>query len=134
MQDTALIRKSILIVENDELNTEVMAKFLQASHDCFAVATASHAVEILEKKHFDLILLDINLGDGVGGLGLVQKLQENGKINKVKVLAVTAFGAMYQKSEILNAGCHGFLAKPFGKTDLLRTIRELLQIPSDENS
>jgi len=126
MQEENQEKKNILIVENDELNIDVISKFLKNDYLISAVKTAAKAEAALQEMKFDLILLDINLGDGVGGLGLLERLKASGTLHEVPVLAITAFGAIYQKSDILAAGCDEFLAKPFGKKELLAAIQNVL--------
>ncbi len=126
MQEENQLKKNILIVENDELNIDVISKFLKNDYLISAVKTAAKAEEALQEMQFDLILLDINLGDGVGGLGLLERLKASGTLHEVPVLAITAFGANYQKSDILAAGSDEFLTKPFGKKELLAAIQNVL--------
>lgn len=122
-----LKKKDIILVENDLLNIDVMVKYIEGTYNCTVANTAMAAESALRNNHFDLMLLDIHLGDGVGGLGLLERIKMEERYAKLPIIAVTAFAAEYQRDEILKAGCHEYLAKPFYKNDLLQIIDKVLK-------
>lgn len=110
----------ILIVEDDRINSLVLQKFLEPDYSYDAAFTASQALEYLQNKKYDLVLMDINLGDpfldGVQVLREYQKLDLN---RHTPSIAVTAYAMVGDREKMLDHGFHDYLTKPVDR-DLLR--------------
>ena len=126
----------ILLVEDEELN-RTLVKAVLARADVAAVREAAvvdafnlaSAREKLGTEDVDLVLLDMNLPDG-NGLTLARELATNGMPEgrrKPAVVAVTASVLPADRAAAIEAGCDGFLDKPYAAADLVATVaRHLL--------
>ena len=121
----------ILLVEDEELN-RTLVKAVLARADVAAVRAAevldatslSAARDRLSGEDVDLVLLDMNLPDG-NGLTLARELA-TGEVTagrpKPAVIAVTASVLPQDRAAAIEAGCDGFLDKPYAAADLVATV------------
>lgn len=116
----------ILLVENDEVNQGVIELFLMGRFHLKIVAHGEEALDVLQKEHFDIILMDINLGREMNGLEVTKRIRAMNRIQDIPIIAVTAFAMEGDREEFIVAGCTDYLAKPFGRNDLLKKIRQYL--------
>jgi PAS domain S-box-containing protein len=112
--------KSILIAEDDDDSWSFMAFLL---HDTGAsVSRVENGIELMEAltdKVPDLLLLDINLPGKTGYECLAEIRLKN---YPVKVIAQTAYVMADEKKRCMEAGCDGYLSKPFTKKELFSSI------------
>lgn len=125
----------ILLVEDEELN-RTLVKAVLARADVAAVRDAeivdagslAAARTQLGAQDIDLVLLDMNLPDG-NGLTLAGELAA-GKIaadrRRPAVVAVTASVLPQDRTAAVEAGCDGFLDKPYAASDLVSVVAEYL--------
>jgi CheY-like chemotaxis protein len=122
---------TILLVEDEELN-RTLVKAVLARADVAAVRdaavldarTLAAAREALGESDVDLILLDMNLPDG-NGLSLARELAAGGMPagrRKPAVVVVTASVLPQDRAAAIEAGCDGFLDKPYAAADLVATV------------
>lgn len=125
----------ILLVEDEELN-RTLVKAVLARADVEAVRTAevldatslAAARDRLQTEDLDLVLLDMNLPDG-NGLTLARELAAGGTPpgrSKPNVVAVTASVLPQDRAAAIEAGCDGFLDKPYAAADLVQTVARYL--------
>ena len=116
----------ILLVEDEELN-RALVKAVLARADVEAVRTAeildatslAAAREKLASEPVDLVLLDMNLPDG-NGLTLARELASDP--SRPVVVAVTASVLPQDRAAAIEAGCDGFLDKPYAASELAATV------------
>lgn len=125
----------ILLVEDEDLNRTLVKAVLAraqiaAVRDAEIVDAGSLAAarEQLAGEPIDLILLDMNLPDG-NGLTLARELA-TGAVEPAGphpvVVAVTASVLPQDRAAALEAGCDGFLDKPYAAADLVAVVAEHL--------
>jgi CheY-like chemotaxis protein len=125
----------ILLIEDEELN-RTLVKAVLARADVAAVRTAevldagsiATAREQLGSEDIDLVLLDMNLPDG-NGLTLASDLAA-GRVTpgrpRPTVVVVTASVLPQDRAAALEAGCDGFLDKPYAAADLVAIVADHL--------
>jgi DNA-binding response OmpR family regulator len=83
------MKKTVLIVEDDQLLAEVYSKCLQAEGIKAVVANdAISALKAFRSKPINLVVLDIILGDS-NGFDLLKKLRRQNGAHKIPILIVT---------------------------------------------
>ena len=122
--------KVILIVEDDFLNRRLTKKILQEnSYQVLEAKNAGEALAILNKEWVDLIILDINLGEGeMDGISLGSHIQNK---QKVPFIYLTAYENTNIISEAVATSPYSYLTKPFKNSDLIASI-ELALIKSSK--
>ena len=117
--------KNILLVQNDTINSMIMKAYLAADHQVHCVVEGEEAIRKTLEKQYDVILMDINLGQGIDGLVTAKKIRENENYKNTPIVAVTAFAMIGDKEDFLNNGCTHYISKPFLKEELLQLIESM---------
>jgi len=115
--------KTVLIVEDNELNMKLFNDLLEA-HGYRTVQTRDgrEAVPLAREHMPDLILMDIQLPE-VSGLQVTQWLKEDASLRDIPVIAVTAFAMKGDEEKIRQGGCEAYLSKPISVAKFLETVR-----------
>ena len=110
----------ILIVDDETAILNLMAKACQQSgHETVAVNSEARARKALETQDFDVLVVDLVLGDG-NGMDVVRHSEE--KCPEAKVIMVTGHGTLETAVEAMRLGAFDYLTKPFELADLKRTV------------
>jgi PAS domain S-box-containing protein len=117
----------ILLVEDEPDARELIAMVLQGSGASVeAVDSAGDALKRLPLFIPDLLLSDIGL-PRESGYDLIKKVRLlSSNLNKVPAIALTAFATESDRTMSLSAGFQAHLAKPVEPTDLVATIKSVL--------
>jgi len=118
--------KKILYVEDEEINRSLIKAYLSKNYFIDTVSNGLEALNICDLNNYDLILMDINLGNGMNGLEVTAKLREHPNYIKTPIIAVTAYTMIGDREEFLSKGCSHYLAKPFNRRSLLNLLTEIL--------
>ncbi len=70
-------------------------------------------------------MLDINLGRGMDGVELMQRIREIDYYKNVPTVAVTAYAAELDKTEFLSKGFTHYISKPFTQKELHKLLAEI---------
>ena len=115
----------ILLVEDDELEAQTLAKALTDQNYAIDVITDGQAGwELMEAFTYDLILLDVMLPQ-LDGITICRRLRSHG--NRTPVLLLTAQDNNSSKVIGLDAGADDYVAKPYNLAELSARIRALLR-------
>ena len=131
----------ILLVEDNAINREVALTIVtQAGYVCDAVETGKEAMEALDSRSYDAVLLDCQLPD-ISGLEIartVRKRESRGEIlgsrSPLPILGQTATATKQFRESCFNAGMTNFLAKPYSGEALLSMLDDMTRPSSDTES
>jgi CheY-like chemotaxis protein len=113
----------ILIIEDNETNVDVARLFLQNEYDVEAAFDGESGVRMASEKMYDLILLDINLGEGIDGIETARRIRALDRYDKAPIIALTGYAMAGDREEIFDKGrINDYLAKPFKREDLLQIV------------
>ena len=116
----------VLCVEDNEINAMLVKEILNDYCTIFHVTNGEEAVISTCNSLFDLILMDINLGDGMNGIETSRMIRNRPEYQTVPVAAVTGYLATLGNDEMMDAGIEYHLAKPFARFELLNLIQNIL--------
>jgi two-component system, sensor histidine kinase and response regulator len=126
-QGRALASRSgsrVLLVEDNSLNQQVASEILiDAGMQVTVVGDGQQAIDILGKKVFDLILMDIQM-PVMDGWTAAKAIRSGHRLNSVPIIALTALSMNEDKQMCLESGMSDHLLKPIDP-DLL--IEKLIQ-------
>jgi two-component system cell cycle response regulator DivK len=118
--------KTVLIVEDNELNMKLFRDLLEAHG--YSTLQTRNGIEALSLAHDhrpDLILMDIQLPE-VSGLDVTKWLKEDDELRRIPVIAVTAFAMKGDEERIREGGCEAYISKPITVSMFLDTIRQFI--------
>ncbi len=121
------MKKTVLIVEDNELNMKLFNDLLEAHG--YATLKTSHGIEAMElaRAHRpDLILMDIQLPE-VSGLEVTRWLKADEELKSIPVIAITAFAMKGDEERIREGGCEAYMSKPISVAKFIATIKTYLE-------
>ncbi len=120
------MQKTVLIVEDNELNMKLFNDLLEAHHyRTLQTKSGVEAVELARAHHPDLILMDIQLPE-VSGLQVTQWIKDDPALRDIPVIAITAFAMKGDEEKIRQGGCEAYLSKPISVSKFLETVRNYI--------
>lgn len=118
------MQEKILLVEDDRDIVAYLSSFLKNENFIVeAVAGQREAIEKLETREYDLLLIDISLADG-NGYAVCAAAKEK---STAAVIFLTASGDEYSVVTGLDMGADDYINKPFRPRELVSRIRSVLR-------
>ena len=118
--------KTVLIVEDNELNMKLFHDLLEAhGYDTVETSSGIEAFELARTCRPDLILMDIQLPD-VSGLEVTKWIKDDPGLHQIPVVAVTAFAMNGDEERIRQGGCEAYLSKPISVGKFIETVRRFI--------
>ena len=118
--------KRILVAEDNKINFFVVNKFLTGWGMNVTLAENGRlALEALEKKEFDLVLMDLHMPvmDGIEATRIIRNLKDK-KIKNIPIIALTAAIMSENHDKIDELKINDYVLKPFKPHDLFERIRK----------
>jgi two-component system aerobic respiration control sensor histidine kinase ArcB len=117
----------VLVVEDNFIAQEVARALLSVLTCTVDIASnGTDALELYDKNHYDLILMDIGLGDGMDGYEVTHHIRnKKNKSNHTPIIALTAHASEENKQRCIAAGMDAVLTKPLTQAyavDILKTF------------
>jgi CheY-like chemotaxis protein len=119
-------RRTILVVDDFDDTRLLLRTWLERKG--FRVIEAQdgeQAVMAAQNSHPDLIIMDVEM-PGLDGLSATRQIRELEALNRVPIVAVSAYGADQFRLAALAAGCNEYVSTPFEPTELEILIRSFL--------
>ena len=125
MTGIAVARK-ILIAE-DEPNIVVSLEFLLrgAGHDVTVARNGADALDLAERLHPDLVVVDVML-PSMDGFEVCRRIRASQETRDTRILMLTARGRQGEMDKGLAAGADAYMTKPFATRELVETVAHLL--------
>jgi len=124
------LKHHILVIDDELSMREVLEMLLRKNGYRVTCADSGLvAIEVLKKKRFDLLLLDIRLGD-IDGIEVLKTAKGNDA--DVIVIMISAHASAETAVDAMNAGAYDYVPKPFNNDELLSTIAKALDVKSLE--
>ncbi len=130
----------ILLVEDYPTNQQVVLRHLRRTGYIVDLAeNGQTAVDTYRKKHYDLILMDIQMPimDGYQATTMIRKVEEKNRImragdhligqNRAPIIAMTAHATKGDKDKCLQAGMDDYIAKPLRRKELLDIVNKWIE-------
>ncbi|MFN4151086.1 MAG: response regulator, partial [Candidatus Sericytochromatia bacterium] len=115
---------SILIVEDNKINSMVLSKIIKKWDMFFDVAdTGKLAIEKIQQQQYDIILMDLHLPD-MTGYDIIKFMKE--KNYKIPTIALTASALVEEREKCFSEGFQDYFTKPFNSELLKNRILELV--------
>lgn len=113
----------ILVAEDNVINQGLMSRFLQELGIKNNIAgNGREAIEMLEKEHYDLVFMDIQMPE-MDGYTATQGIRQNLKLT-IPIIAMTAHAMAGEREKCISFGMNDHISKPICEADLQRVITE----------
>ena len=121
------MKERILIVEDDK-NISKLVKFNleKANYDCTVVVSGEKALEALDDRPADLIILDIML-PGMDGYEICRTIKAKEKLKNIPIIMLTAKGEEVDRVVGLELGADDYIVKPFSPRELVLRVKAILK-------
>lgn len=121
-----MMAKTILIVEDNDLNMKLFNDLLQAhGYETMQTMDGREVLQMVKERRPDLIIMDIQLPE-ISGLEVTKMLKADDSLKDIPVIAVTAFAMKGDEEKIREGGCEGYIAKPISVPVFLETVAKFL--------
>ncbi|HZP18728.1 MAG TPA: response regulator [Bauldia sp.] len=118
--------KTVLVVEDNELNMKLFHDLLEASgYNIVQTRNGLEAIDLARTHRPDLILMDIQLPE-ISGLEVTKWIKEDDDLRAIPVIAVTAFAMKGDEERIRQGGCEAYLSKPISVSKFIETVKTFL--------
>ena len=117
----------VLVLDDDPINLRIAARLLRdLGHHGALVNEGLKALRLLEQRHFDLLMLDVNM-PGMNGQEVLDALRqrEGGSGRRLPVLVVSGHDDEAIRAHYLACGADGFLCKPLEPASLCAALADL---------
>ncbi|MEI6123003.1 MAG: PAS domain S-box protein [Bacteroidota bacterium] len=112
----------VLVVDDNKINGELIEAYLKKYCVVDIANNGLLAIELVKKSAYDLIFMDINLGEGMDG---IETACEINKLNsKLPLIALTAFSTESGIEKIMSKYFTSFLLKPIDKNALVEVLEQ----------
>ena len=116
----------IMIVEDSKFAISIIKGMIQRFNSEIQIIEADNGqegIDMYKKEHPDLVLMDISMPvmNGIESLEGIKKFDPN-----AKVVMCTSLKEPEQEERAKNAGCVGYIEKPFSKDDILNAVQDHL--------
>ena len=114
-------RKTILIAEDIQSNYQLVSALLRKRFNLVHAANGQEAIEILHKRHIDLLLMDMKMPvmDGLTATAEIRKFNA-----ELPIIALTAHVFENDRLTAMDAGCNEYLVKPIDRAKLMAVLKK----------
>lgn len=120
----------ILIADDEAGVRQTLQEFFRGKHEVYLCEDGRSALQVLEKKAFDLVLTDQNM-PGLNGLDLIrQGLQIS---PATSFILMTAYGSVEQAVDAIRLGAEDYFQKPFDLAEVDHRIRRIEELKTWRN-
>ena len=118
-------KKRILVIDDDEAVLQRIVRILELEgYNVDAAKTGKEAIEKSNLNSYNLVLIDIRLPD-MEGTKLLTAMRETTP-RMIKIL-LTGYPSAENMAEAAEGHADGYIVKPVGIDDLLKTVKEHLR-------
>jgi CheY-like chemotaxis protein len=113
--------KTILIVEDVELNRELLVQLLEDDYRLVLAEDGQVALQMAREARPDLILMDLSL-PRMDGWEATRRLKADLNLSKIPVIVLSAHAMRGDEERARASGCDDFLTKPIDETRLYQKV------------
>ena len=105
-------KRTLLVVDDEEMNRDMLARrLLRSGYDVAVAEDGYQALKIIEERPVDLVLLD-SMMPGMSGVDLLRLLRSTYDPSAPPVIMVTALNESAKVVEALSLGANDYVTKP----------------------
>jgi two-component system, cell cycle response regulator DivK len=118
--------KKILIVEDTEDNRRILRDLLSTGgYDVIEAQDGAEGIAKASEHRPDLILMDMQM-PVMDGYEATRRIKADPGVSAIPVIAVSSYASSGSEGKARQAGCEGYIAKPFSPRQTLARIRHFI--------
>jgi two-component system, cell cycle response regulator DivK len=118
---------TIMVVEDYDDTRMLLKVGLEGlGYSVLEAANGQEAVDIASRERPDLILMDLDLPI-LDGIAATQCIRQQAELEKVPIVAVTAYPMSYTHVKAFAKGCDEYMAKPIDMAELALLVNRYLR-------
>ena len=117
----------LLALEDNAESRLLLKHLLRKGFEAVIVSGADETLAVAAEQTFDVLLLDINLGEKRTGVDVLKALRALPGYAETPALACTAYALPGDRERFLEAGFAHYVSKPFVKAELLGALRDAVR-------
>ena len=126
--ETPASQSSVLVVDDNEMNRDMLSRRLQrAGYEVAVAHDGNLALELIRDRRFDLVLLDVTM-PGVNGLEVLKTLREAHTATDLPIIMATAHRESDDIVQALALGANDYVTKPLDFPVVLARVRTHLAL------
>jgi len=119
---------SILLVEDNEINQIIAQELLRKAGYMVEIASnGQEAVHMVKQKHFDLVLMDIQMPI-MDGLAATREIRNENAFHNLPIVAMSAHAMAGDKEKSINSGMNDHITKPISPDILYATVDKWINL------
>lgn len=119
-------KRVLLIADDEEMNRKIISKFLKNSFEVLEADNGKTALEILNSRHVDALLLDIIMPE-LDGLEVLKEMKVKKELDRVGVLVATSTKEKTERTA-LSLGADDVVSKPYDPLIIKKRLENILMI------
>jgi sigma-B regulation protein RsbU (phosphoserine phosphatase) len=119
---------AVLVVDDVPENRDLLARRLKrlGIEEIEQASNGLEALAAIERRQFDLVLLDIMMPE-LDGFGVLERLKANGRVNDLPIVVISALNEIEPVVRCIELGAEDFIFKPFNPTLLRARVLATLE-------
>ncbi len=120
------MKAKILIVEDNEQNLYLVTYILKKyGYEVIQARDGLEGIEMADRHHPDLILMDIQL-PGMDGLSVTKQIRTYPDLVAIPIVAVSSHAMTGDRERGIEAGCTGYIEKPINPDTFISNVEKYL--------
>ncbi len=123
---TGRICPLLLIIDDDEMNTEIIEAYLELANYCTIKAhSGKQGIQMALLHSPDMILVDVRLQD-ISGYEVCKQLRNDDRTRSTTIVMMTALANQNDQALAQQAGADDFILKTFHGDGFIKRLQELM--------
>lgn len=129
MENTKEARRKIMVVEDYDDTRYFLKQLLEKKgYQVLEAANGQEAIEVAQREHPDLIVMDLDLPI-LDGIGATQYLRQQPDTKHLPIVAVTAYPMSFTRVKAFAKGCDEYLRKPIDFDEFEKVLMRYVARP-----
>lgn len=124
-------RAVMLIVDDVEINRAILSQFFQNEYEILEASNGKEALEVLESRNVDIMLLDLMM-PVMGGMELLGLLHKNPRFAHIPVIVTTSQDMVNSEIQALENGAADYITKPYNPVIVKIRVRNVMARQENE--
>jgi CheY-like chemotaxis protein len=118
-------RKTILVVEDQELNRDLLVQILEDTYAVIVACNGAEGVASAARERPDLILMDFGM-PVMDGWEATRTIKAEPALRSIPIIAITSHAMVGDEERARRVGCDDYMAKPIHEDELMAKIRSFI--------